>query len=307
MKKLIFLFISMAFFGLSISTQAQVLDPENGPRAWKKENIGQEQAISFTHIREADVMWSKRVWRTIDLRQKQNLPLYYPIADSASLGKRSFIQVIYDELVRSAKNPGPDALKVYEKYELKTIIPPDIALSKMMKSDTFTSIADPMDCSTIERVETVDFFSKLKPEMFKVKLMEDWFFDKQRSVMDVRILALAIEFPLYTSKIETDAICGISIFGGWDKVPGSADEIWFFYPDLRQLLAENECYKRHNDAARVSFDDIYIKRMFSSYITKEENVYDRQINEYTAGLDALLEAEKISEKIRDFEMNLWHY
>jgi len=307
MKKLIFLFISITFFGLSIATQAQVLDPENGPRAWKKENIGQEQAISFTHIREADVMWSKRVWRTLDLRQKQNLPLYYPIADSASLGKRSFIQVIYDELIRSAKNPGPGALNVYEKYELKTIIPPDIVLSKMMKSDTFTSISDPMDCSTLERVERVDFFSKIKPEMFKVKLMEDWFFDKQRSVMDVRILALAIEFPLYTGKIETDAICGISIFGGWDQVPGSAAEIWFFYPDLRQLLAENECYKRHNDAARVSFDDIFIKRMFSSYITKEENVYDRQINEYTAGLDALLEAEKISEKIRDFEMNLWHY
>jgi len=307
MKKLIFLLISIAFFGLSISTRAQVLDPENGPRAWKKENVGQEQAISLTHIREADVMWSKRVWRTLDLRQKQNLPLYYPIADSASLGKRSFIQVIYDELVRSAKNPGPDALNVYEKYELKTIIPPDIVLAKMMKSDTFTSIADPMDCSTIERIETVDFFSKLKPEMFKVKLMEDWFFDKQRSVMDVRILALAIEFPLYTSKIETDAICGISVFGGWEQVPGAANEIWFFYPDLRQLLAENECYKRHNDAARVSFDDIYIKRMFSSYITKEENVYDRQINEYTAGLDALLEAEKISERIRDFEMNLWHY
>ncbi len=307
MKKLIFFIISISFMGMSIQTHAQVLDPENGPRAWKKENVGQEVAISLSHIREADVMWSKRIWRTLDLRQKQNLPLYYPIADSASLGKRSFIQVIYDEIVRSAKNPGPDALKIYEKYELKNLIPTDVALAKMMKSDTFTTISDPVNCTTEEKTQTVDFFNKVKPEMYKIKLMEDWFFDKQRSVMDVRILALAIEFPIYTSKIETDAICGISVFGGWEKVPNGNNEIWFFYPDLRQLLAKNECYKRHNDASRVSFDDIFIKRMFSSYITKEENVYDRSINEYTSGLDALLEAQKISEKIRDFEMNLWHY
>ena len=307
MKKLIVFIITIVFFALSINTQAQVLDPVNGPRAWKKENVGQEKAISLTHIREADVMWSKRVWRTLDLRQKQNLPLYYPISDSASLGKRSFIQVIYDELIRSSKKSGSDAIRVFEKYELKNQIPVDVALSMMMKSDTFKSITDPMNCSTEDKVQTVDFFNKLKPEMYTIKLMEDWFFDKQRSVMDVRILALAIEFPIYTSKIETDAICNISVFGGWDKVPGPGSEIWFFYPDLRQLLAENECYKRHNDASRVSFDDIFLKRMFSSYITKEENVYDRSINEYTSGLDALLEAEKISEKIRDFEMNLWHY
>ncbi len=47
--------------------------------------------------------------------------------------------------------------------------------------------------------------------------------------------------------------------------------------------------------------------MFSSYIVKEENVYDRYILDYTSGMDALLEAEKISEKIREYEMDFWEY
>jgi len=307
MKKLIFFIISISFFGLSISTNAQVLDPVNGPRAWKKENTKQEQAISLTHIREADVMWSKRVWRTIDLRQKTNLPLYYPIADSATLGKRSFVQVIYDELVKAVQNPGPDALKVYEQDELKNIVPATRALGKFSKTDTLPYVVDPIDCTMGNKEFSVDFVTEVKPEVIKIILMEDWFFDKQRSVMDVRILALALVLPIYNSAVEVDAVCSESVFAGWEKVPNAPDFVWFFYPDLRQVLAENECYKRHNDAARISFDDIFLKRMFASYIIKEENVYDRTINDYTAGLDALLEAEKISENVRDFEMDLWHY
>jgi gliding motility associated protien GldN len=307
MKKLIFFIISISFLGLSITTKAQVLDPVNGPRAWKKENTKQNHAISLTHIREADVMWSKRVWRIIDLRQKTNLPLYYPIADSATLGKRSFVQVIYDELIKAVQNPGPDALKVYEQDELKNVIPADRALGKFSKTDTLPYVVDPMDCTIGEKPFSVDFVTQVKPEIIKVVLMEDWFFDKQRSVMDVRILALALVLPIYQSDVQPDPICTESVFNDWIKVQGAQDFVWFFYPDLRQVLAENECFKRHNDAARISFDDIFLKRMFASYITKEENVYDRAINDYTAGLDALLEAEKISENVRNFEMDLWHY
>jgi hypothetical protein len=68
-----------------------------------------------------------------------------------------------------------------------------------------------------------------------------------------------------------------------------------------------QVFNRSNDAERRSFDDIFLKRFFSSYITKESNVYDRRIEDYKTGLDALLEAQKIKEDMINFEHDLWEY
>ncbi len=105
---------------------------------------------------------------------------------------------------------------------------------------------------------------------------------------------------------QMDAFCGLMYYNGF-KNSGATQEVWFFFPQLREMMAEIEVYKRFNDAARLSFDDIFLKRMFTSYITKEENVFDRSINQYTKGLDALLEAERIKGEIFEFEQNLWEY
>ncbi len=302
MKKIIVAIFLFAFLGSS----AQVLDPVDGPRAWKKENAKQEKAVTLTHIREADVMWSKRIWRTIDLRQKENLPIYYPLKEITQ-GKRSFVQVIYDML----KDPNID-LKAYETYELMNEIPTEEVLGKFASSKEFDSLIFDDDGICQGKAKNLFHmnFNKVKPQIIKIKIMEDWFFDKQRSVMDVRILALAIEIPVYIIQ-ENQVYCDGTgqdeiVFGDW-KPAGGNDEVWFFFPDLRSELAANECYKRHNDAARITFDDIFLKRTFASYITREENVYDRYINDYTSGLDALLEAEKIKEDMRNLEMNLWQY
>jgi hypothetical protein len=64
---------------------------------------------------------------------------------------------------------------------------------------------------------------------------------------------------------------------------------------------------RNNDAERRTFDDIFWKRMFSSYIRKETNVYDRSIVEYATGLDALLESDRVKSDIFKYEADLWQY
>jgi gliding motility associated protien GldN len=335
MKKLVFvLLLLITSVGIS---HAQVLDPVLGPRAWQKENVEQSDAVTLTHIREADVMWSKRIWRTIDLRQKINLILYYPVMDSATLGKRSFVQVIFDEFINNPQNIGPNRVRMYESYQLSSldemtreevldyITPSDSAsveeeASAVAQTDEATEEAPAeddwgsddfsddgggsSDFVIIKKRVKKEFFD-VKPDITKIELMEDWFFDKQRSVLDVRILAIGINFPVWEMKESLNAD-DVTVFGGWDK-KGEGKTIWFYFPALRNELAKHECYKRHNDAARVSYDDIFLSRMFGSYITKEENVYDRYINQYTGGLDALLEAEKISNEIEEFEQNLWEY
>ena len=82
---------------------------------------------------------------------------------------------------------------------------------------------------------------------------------------------------------------------------------WIYFPEARPVLAHAEVFNRFNDAARRSYDEIFMKRFFNSYIYKEQNVYDRRISEYAQGLDALLEAERIKNDLLNFEQSLWEY
>ncbi|MBR5663517.1 MAG: gliding motility protein GldN, partial [Bacteroidales bacterium] len=83
---------------------------------------------------------------------------------------------------------------------------------------------------------------------------------------------------------------------------------WIPFDDAtRTVLSEAPVYNRNNSAARLSFDDLLYKRQFASYIYKEENVYDRSIQDYATGVEALKESERIQQEIIDFEQNVWEY
>lgn len=82
---------------------------------------------------------------------------------------------------------------------------------------------------------------------------------------------------------------------------------WIPYEAAREVLIQAPFYNRNNSAARLNYDDIFLKRLFDSYIYKEENVFDRSIQEYAQGIDALLESERIKNSIIEFEQNLWEY
>ena len=113
--------------------------------------------------------------------------------------------------------------------------------------------------------------------------------------MDVRIIGIA---PMAYAKNEAGEIREGNI-----RVP----LFWIYYPEARKLLANAECFNRTNDAERRSFDDIFQKRLFSSFIYKESNVYDRRIEDYKTGLNALLESEKIKDEITNLEHDMWEY
>jgi len=84
---------------------------------------------------------------------------------------------------------------------------------------------------------------------------------------------------------------------------------WVYYPHARSVLANTAVFNTFNDAQRISFDDLFFKRKFSSYIVQESNVYDnRRIPEYTfGGIPNMLESERIRNEIFTFEHDLWEY
>jgi gliding motility associated protien GldN len=122
----------------------------------------------------------------------------------------------------------------------------------------------------------------------KLALKEDWFFDKQKSVLEVRILGLQI-----VTYDETKDL----------YIP----QFWVYFPACRPFLAKHEVFNTSNDAERRTYDDIFWKRLFNSTIYKEQNVYDRRIDEYSKGIDALLESERVKNDIFLYEHDMWHF
>lgn len=81
----------------------------------------------------------------------------------------------------------------------------------------------------------------------------------------------------------------------------------YITPDIRKTLVKHEVFNSDNDAVRQTWDDLFESRSFSSYIYKISNVYDRRIQDYATGIDALLEADRIKNNLINFEQEMWSY
>lgn len=85
---------------------------------------------------------------------------------------------------------------------------------------------------------------------------------------------------------------------------------WVFFPEVRDLLHRSYAFNDKNMSKPISFDHIINSRRFSATIYKEANVYqDRDIRKYIGknSLMQLLESERIKEKIRNLEQDMWSY
>ncbi len=286
MKNVLFNVLVFMLFGLGSSyAQQQVFDAPPRDGVYDKINVQNHKSVPYVDVREADVMWEKRIWRVIDLKEKINHPLYYP--EKPHNNWRSLITILLDALKEGAITAYDAPIGGTDEF-LQPLTYQQIE-QNLNRQDTqqLTRTEPPYD--TYDTVIAITF-NPMDIKQFKLK--EDWFIDKQRSVLDVRIVGLC---PMVASKDEKGEDRGVKAI------------CWFYFPELRNILAHQEVYNRYNDAARFSFDDLFWKRMFGSYVIKESNVYDRSINEYLLGMDALLEAEKIKDNIFKFEHDLWEY
>jgi len=128
-------------------------------------------------------------------------------------------------------------------------------------------------------------------EEFKgITIKEDWFFDKQKGVMESRIIGIGFELPIKCDKLELVDV-----------------QFWVYFPQIRPLLASTEVFNTKNDSERRTFDDLFWKRQFSSTITRESNVFDRTVDSYSKGLDALLENERIKYDLFKYEHDFWQF
>nr|WP_320117639.1 gliding motility protein GldN [uncultured Marinifilum sp.] len=280
MKKSLLLIIGLAFF-----CTANVSAQTNATSVYSKNHIKNRKPIPFSNIRESDVMWSKLVWRIVDLREKMNLPMYYPTEQQDD--RYSLI----DLLMYGIENEG---LTAYGTNDDEFKVP--------MTVDEIYAKFDAQNDTVPQRDITGKLVNKIIPgemhtdDVKRYILKEQWFFDKQTSTMQVRIIGIC--------PIREYVKDGDSAMDGIQK----KKLFWVYFPEVRPLLATHEVFNPFNDAARYSFDDLFMKRRFTSFITQISNVHNnRSISEYTVGINSMLEAEKIKNDIFTYEHDLWEF
>jgi gliding motility associated protien GldN len=247
---------------------------------YKKTNILSAKVTPYPSLRESDVAYAKRVWRIIDIREKMNQYLASP--------KQLLFSVLWDA-IQSGELTAYSA-----KADPKNDPDGDAFYRPLSAGEARRALADSITQTTFDK-DNNKIQSRVLPDLVpdsvvKFELKEDWLFDRQRSVFEPRIIGIA---PMV--KIQVGSIVQYQ------------PAFWIYFPDARQVLAVKEVVSRANDNTGLSFDDVFMKRIFTSYIIKESNDKDEGISDYETGIDKLYEAQRIKKSLQDWELNLWQY
>jgi gliding motility associated protien GldN len=242
--------------------------------------------IAWNPIREADILWKKRIWREIDSREKANVGFRYNGLDGdESTGGGMFIEILIDGLKRGL-------FRAYADDRFTTDLSKDQIIKMVSGRDDTTKVYDPTTDTYMPKVSHTDF----NPEVFtKFRLKEDWIFDRNEGKMVVRIVGLAPMEDIYGED------------GGYRATRAA---FWLYYPDLREYLAKFEVFNPKNDIVRYTWEEFFESRVFASRIIKESNPFQTSLDNqgvYPNKFESLYEGQRISENIFNKEHDMWVY
>lgn len=298
---------------------------------YKNSDIANRKVVEFSPIRQADVAYRKRIWREIDVREKMNTVFAAPRARLMDI----IVQAIQSGEL-TAYDPTPTADNpTGDNFEFMAVLPIDQVMARLGGDSVLVEEFNENNEVIGSHYENRAFSGE---NVLKFRIKEDWIFDKQRSIFEPRIVGIA---PLITPNIpgmENIPIGGPAVAGdpfdpfapaeerqGGVAVEGNTATVvnmpsdptlqvdptpafWIYFPEARHVFVNKEVMNRHNAATGLSYDDVFVKRIFSSYIVKQDNPEDLRIKDYIRGdIDRLYEAERIKKILMDWEQDLWSY
>ena len=283
-----------------------------------------DKPLEYGYVGDRDILMSKKTWEIIDLDERLNFPLYYPI-DTGSIGndRRSLYDVlikgiktgkiteVYADSYFKEKRTLKDMEKSFTRIDTtdagreemnvdinayKTRVVAKTKVTGKGKNKVKTTTMDTIRASKTISPEYINRTDITSIDVSDYKVVGLWYFDKRQSDLRYRILGICPVIPdVYTmDKEEKEYI----------------DLFWIFYPGARELLHEWKAFNDKNSSMPVSFDHLLNTRHFNATVYKEENVYnDREISDYMKdnALMQLIESERVKDKVRNFEQDMWNY
>lgn len=288
-------FTSSLFVSASVLAQANLLnstEPEEiGLKTEAQILNDNDKPLEYGYVDDRDVLWAKTTWEIIDLDERINFPLYYPI-DTVNIGsdRRSLFQVLLSNIKSgNLKHVYSDSYFT-EKRTLKDL---SATLRKVDTTDYGIEQLNAGEAVSQEYIETRDLTAQ---DIMEYHVKGIWYFDKRQGELKYRLIGIAPVAP------------DVNFID--DEEPDLVPLFWVFYPHVRDILHQAKAFNRKNTYMPISFDHLLNSRRFSSVIYKEDNEQgDRKVEDYINdnALLQLLESQRIKESIRDFEQDMWNY
>jgi len=290
--------VSGVFVITSTYAQANLLNakkPEEiGVKTEAQLALDNDKPLEYGYVDDRDILFSKLTWEKVVLDERANFPLYFPV-DTNNIGSNR--RSLFDVLVRSIKEGKIE--NMYDDSYFTTKLTARDLVPRMSKIDTLDIGIEQYNA---EGFVDPEYIIKRDIQAYDISayfIKGLWYFDKRLGEMRYRLLGLAPAAP------------DVNFIDSEDEANKQPIALfWIFFPEAREVLHEAKSFNNKNSAMPVSFDHLLNARRFNGYMYKEENVYgDRQVNEYVAdnALMQLLESDRIKEKIRNFEMDMWSY
>lgn len=266
---------------IGLKTEAQIAYDNDGP-------------LPYGYTDNRDVLWAKTTWEIIDLDERVNFPLYYPI-DTNNIG--SDRRSLYDVLVKNIKNGKIENVYADSYFTEKRTLN-DIEAS-LVYSDTTDLGVEQYNAEGTVDPQYVRRFSLDAGDIAEWRIRGYWYLDKRQGELKYRLLGICPVANEARSKAFGD-----------DNVDAKVELFWVWFPGAREVLHNARAFNRKNTSLPVSFDHILNARRFSALIYKEDNVQgDRDVKDYINdnALMQLMESDRIKEQIRNIELDMWNY
>lgn len=284
------LLVSVTTFGQKNILNAKSPDEIEAPTAAELA-YGKNAPLEYGYVDTRDILWSKTTWEVVDLDERVNFPLYYPI-DTNQIG--SSRRALYDVLIKNIKNGK--IKEIYadsyfnDKIALKDI---QAALSKVDTTDLGIeqyNAGEQIDPQYISRRDIS------AADIAEYHIRGYWYFDKRQAELKYRLLGIAPVAP-DVNFIDSDEPALVELF-------------WVWYPSARDVLNQAFAFNPNNTSKPISFDHLLNARRFNGVVYAEDNLQgDRQVDDYINdnAFMQLLESQRIKEQIRNFEQDMWNY
>jgi len=249
-----------------------------------------DKPLPYGYIHDRDILMGKHVWEIIDLDERVNFPLYFPIEGDLGPDRKPLYEVLISGIKDGTITEVYDSGYFTDKKSLKDIEESLVFIDTTDAGREYYNAGEAIPEEYIRKTEIEAYHV----DAYKIKGY--WYFDKRQGELKYRMLGICPVVPdVFT--MNNDEKDYIELF-------------WIYFPSARDVLHSAKAFNDRNSAMPFTFDHMLNARRFTSVIYLEENVYgDRLIKDYMKdnAQMQLLESERVKEKIRDFEQDMWNY